>query len=184
MASRTDVVIDFSQFSVGQSVYLKRTRRPRTFGSGPRRRPDPAPGLPIGTVLMRFDVVSERHDPRYAGDSGTLTDLPPIRCGEESTRSSGASGSARSTRWEQFPISHSYGRTRTHQASSLSTRTCRSTRRSIQASDHVVLKGTTEEWVIRNDTLPGNWLHPVHIHLEEGRILERTSCSTPAQPDA
>ena len=45
--------------------------------------------------------------------------------------------------------------------------------------DHVVLKGTTEEWVIRNDTLAGSWLHPVHIHLEEGRILQRTNCAVP-----
>jgi FtsP/CotA-like multicopper oxidase with cupredoxin domain len=43
----------------------------------------------------------------------------------------------------------------------------------------VVLKGTTEEWVIRNDTLAGNWLHPVHIHLEEGRIIEKTLCTVP-----
>ncbi len=45
---------------------------------------------------------------------------------------------------------------------------------------HVVLKGSTEEWIIRNDTLAGNWLHPVHIHLEEGRILERTVCTVPS----
>jgi FtsP/CotA-like multicopper oxidase with cupredoxin domain len=39
--------------------------------------------------------------------------------------------------------------------------------------DHVVLRGTTEEWVLANDVAAGNWTHPVHIHFEEGRILSR-----------
>jgi FtsP/CotA-like multicopper oxidase with cupredoxin domain len=39
--------------------------------------------------------------------------------------------------------------------------------------DHVVLKGTTEEWTLANDVAAGNWLHPVHIHFEEGRIQSR-----------
>ena len=37
-----------------------------------------------------------------------------------------------------------------------------------------MLKGSAEEWHLRNDTLAGNWVHPVHIHFEEGRITERT----------
>ena len=48
--------------------------------------------------------------------------------------------------------------------------------------DHVVLKGSTEEWLLSNDTLAGNWLHPVHIHFEEGRIMERKRCTVPAAP--
>ena len=40
--------------------------------------------------------------------------------------------------------------------------------------DHVVLKGSTEEWELKNDVLAGNWTHPVHIHFEEGRVTERT----------
>jgi FtsP/CotA-like multicopper oxidase with cupredoxin domain len=46
--------------------------------------------------------------------------------------------------------------------------------------DHVVLKGSTEEWVLRNDTCVSNWTHPVHIHFEEGRVLERTVRPNPA----
>jgi len=50
--------------------------------------------------------------------------------------------------------------------------------------DHVVLKGSMEEWTLRNDVLAGNWVHPVHIHFEEGRILERTTRPDPVnQPD-
>jgi FtsP/CotA-like multicopper oxidase with cupredoxin domain len=41
-----------------------------------------------------------------------------------------------------------------------------------------------EEWTLRNDVLAGNWVHPVHIHFEEGRILERTTRLDPVnQPD-
>ncbi|WP_292443704.1 multicopper oxidase family protein [Methylibium sp.] len=32
-------------------------------------------------------------------------------------------------------------------------------------------KGTAEIWKLRNDS--GGWAHPIHIHLEEGRILKR-----------
>jgi FtsP/CotA-like multicopper oxidase with cupredoxin domain len=39
--------------------------------------------------------------------------------------------------------------------------------------DHVVLKGSTEEWTLANDVAAGNWNHPVHIHFEEGRIMSR-----------
>ena len=39
--------------------------------------------------------------------------------------------------------------------------------------DHVVLKGSSEEWTLANDVAAGNWLHPVHIHFEEGRIMSR-----------
>jgi FtsP/CotA-like multicopper oxidase with cupredoxin domain len=39
--------------------------------------------------------------------------------------------------------------------------------------DHVVLKGTAEEWTLANDVAAGNWTHPVHIHFEEGRIMSR-----------
>src|SRR6185295_15741007 len=42
---------------------------------------------------------------------------------------------------------------------------------------HCVLKGTSEEWLINNNTPnadgPTNWAHPVHIHFEEFRILKR-----------
>jgi FtsP/CotA-like multicopper oxidase with cupredoxin domain len=46
-----------------------------------------------------------------------------------------------------------------------------------------VLKGSSEEWHLRNDTLAGNWLHPVHIHFEEGRVLERTRRINVGQPN-
>lgn len=40
-----------------------------------------------------------------------------------------------------------------------------------------VKKGTAEIWTLESK---GSWLHPVHIHLEEGRILSRDGKSPPA----
>jgi FtsP/CotA-like multicopper oxidase with cupredoxin domain len=38
-------------------------------------------------------------------------------------------------------------------------------------------KGTAEIWNLRN--LSGGWAHPVHIHFEEGRILQRNGSQPP-----
>ncbi|MBA3623377.1 MAG: multicopper oxidase domain-containing protein [Methylibium sp.] len=37
--------------------------------------------------------------------------------------------------------------------------------------------GTAEVWVLRN--LSGGWAHPIHIHFEEGRILQRNGAAPP-----
>jgi FtsP/CotA-like multicopper oxidase with cupredoxin domain len=172
VASRSDVVIDFSQFAVGQSAYLKENTQNPQFVATPTP-PDPAPGLPIGTVLMRFDIIGNAIIPDTPPIPSELVDLPPIP----------AAGPGDPFEWgfrfipgrpNAFRISHSAvaENNQNHVDTDLpfdATRT-----------DHVVLKGSTEEWIIRNDTLAGSWLHPVHIHLEEGRILERTVCSTPS----
>ena len=40
-------------------------------------------------------------------------------------------------------------------------------------SDATVKQGTAETWIIRTKLPAAGWVHPVHIHLEEGRILSR-----------
>lgn len=175
VASRIDVVIDFSQFSVGQSVYLKENTQTAQFVATPTP-PDAAPGVPIGTVVMRFDVVGNTIIPDSPPIPSTLTELPPIPP---------AAPGVDPFEWgfrfipgqadgNNFRVSHSAvaENNANHTATFLPFDPFR--------VDHAVLKGSTEEWIIRNDTLAGNWLHPVHIHLEEGRILERTVCSVPS----
>ncbi len=34
-------------------------------------------------------------------------------------------------------------------------------------------QGSAETWLIRNRFPGSGWVHPVHIHLEEGRVLDR-----------
>lgn len=183
VASRIDVVIDFSQFNTGDSVYLVENTQTPQFVSTPTP-PDPAPGIPIGKVVMRFDVVGNTIIPDTPPIPSTLTDLPPIPP---------AAPGVDPFEWgfrfipgqpdgNNFRVSHS---TTTDDNTQMTNNffpppTGQGGPFDPLRVDHVVLRGSTEEWVIRNDTLAGNWLHPVHIHLEEGRILQRTVCTTPS----
>jgi len=175
VASRMDVIIDFSQFNIGDSVYLKENTQTPQFVSTPTP-PDAAPGVPIGTVVMRFDVIGNTIIPDTPPIPSTLTDLPPIPA---------AAPGVDPFEWgfrfipgqadgNNFRVSHS------SVAESNANHTATFLPFDPFRVDHVVLRGSTEEWIIRNDTLAGAWLHPVHIHLEEGRILERTVCSVPS----
>lgn len=171
VASRMDVVIDFSQFSIGDSVYLKENTQNPQFVSTPTP-PDPAPGVPIGTVVMRFDVVGNAIIPDTPPIPDTLAELPPIPAASDPPFEWGFRFIP--GRPNAFRVSHSAipENNQNHVDTDLPFDPFR--------ADHVVLKGSTEEWIIRNDTLAGNWLHPVHIHLEEGRVLERTVCTVPS----
>jgi len=145
VAMRFDIIIDFAAFPAGTSVYLKEA----TAQNVGVVVPDPAIGLPIGNVLMRFDVVNR--EPWFPADTpaipGTLIAMPDPIVPDASFQ------------WEftlvggQFlinglPFDHN-------------------------RVDHVVLKGSSEEWTLANDVAAGNWNHPVHIHFEEGRIMSR-----------
>jgi FtsP/CotA-like multicopper oxidase with cupredoxin domain len=189
VASRMDVIIDFSQFSVGQSAYMvENTQNPPLgqFVATPTP-PDPAPGIPIGRVLMRFDVIGNTIIPDTPAIPDTLIELPPVPA---------AAPGVDPFEWgfrfipgqpdgNSFRVSHST----TTDDNTQHTNSFFSAAQSPTGTggpfdpgraDHVVLKGSTEEWVIRNDTLAGSWLHPVHVHLEEGRVLERTVCTVPS----
>jgi FtsP/CotA-like multicopper oxidase with cupredoxin domain len=148
VASRSDIIIDFSQFAAGTSVYLREAAA--QFVGVPT--PDPAPGLPIGNVAMRFDVVNR--------ESSFPADTPPIP--NQLVTMPNAIVPDASFTWRftrdgdpvRFRIN---GQVFDH-----------------NRVDHVVLKGSSEEWTLANDVIAGNWTHPVHIHFEEGRIMSRT----------
>ncbi|HYV05736.1 MAG TPA: multicopper oxidase domain-containing protein, partial [Blastocatellia bacterium] len=186
VASRIDVVVDFSQFAIGDSVYLKENVQTAQFVNT-TPPPDPAPGLPIGRVVMRFDVIGNATIPDTPPIPSTLTELPPIpppAVGVDpfewgfQLRGGQADGN-------NFRISHSStAENNTNHTNSFFKPTELPTGTGGPFDpgrvDHAVLKGSTEEWIIRNDTITGNWLHPVHIHLEEGRIIERSICTVPS----
>jgi FtsP/CotA-like multicopper oxidase with cupredoxin domain len=154
VASRYDVIVDFSQFPVGSSVYL-REGQAQNVGVP---TPDPAPGLPIANVLMRFDVVGDAIIPDTPPIPDTLVELPPIPTPDA---------------FFEWTFKLVGGRFLVNDLEFDANRV-----------DHVILRGTTEEWHLRNNVLPGNWVHPVHIHFEEGRIMERTTRPDPVgQPD-
>ena len=148
VASRYDVIIDFSQFAAGTSVYL-REAQPQFVGVA---TPDPAPNLPIGNVAMRFDVVAR--ESWFPADTppiaSHLIDMPdPIVPDNQFEWRFTLDGNPRRFRINGQVFDHN-------------------------RVDHVVLKGSSEEWTIANDVIAGNWTHPVHIHFEEGRIMSRS----------
>jgi FtsP/CotA-like multicopper oxidase with cupredoxin domain len=48
---------------------------------------------------------------------------------------------------------------------------------SIASSQAQVKRNTAEVWTLQNSS--GGWVHPVHIHFEEGRILARNGVAPP-----
>ena len=171
VASRFDVIIDFSQFAVGQVAYLKEITTTPQFVSSPAP-PPLSDGTPIGALLMRFDIIGDATIPDTPAIPSTLVELPPIppagtyfEWGFRNIAGNNPPGNFRVTH-SAIPENDA-----NHDATFLPFDPFR--------IDHVVLKGSSETWAIRNDTMLGNWLHPVHIHLEEGRIIEKTICSVP-----
>jgi len=154
VASRYDVIVDFSQFPVGSSVYL----RELTTQNVGVPTPDPAPGLPIGNVVMRFDVISNAVIPDTPPIPNTLVELPPVPTPDQ---------------FFEWRFTLEGGRFKVNGLEFDANRV-----------DHAILRGAAEEWHLRNNVLAGNWTHPVHIHFEEGRIMERTTRPDPInQPD-
>ena len=145
VAMRFDVIIDFAAFPAGTSVYLKENVA-QNVGVAVA---DPAPGLPIGNVLMRFDVVNR--ESWFPADTpaipGVLATMPDPIVPDSSFQ------------WNFTLVG---GRFLINGLEFDANRV-----------DHVVLKGSSEEWTLANDVAAGNWLHPVHIHFEEGRIQSR-----------
>lgn len=144
VAERFDFIVDFSAYPVGTKLYL-RENVAQNVGVP---TPDPAPGLPIGNVLMRFDVVGGIFFPDTPPIPDTLTTYPPLPA---------------PTGFKTWEFTLDGGVFLINGLPFDANRV-----------DHVILKGTTEEWWLRNDVRAGNWLHPVHIHFEEFRMQERT----------
>jgi len=145
VAMRYDVIIDFAAFPAGTSVYLKEA----TAQNVGVVVADPALGLPIGNVLMRFDVVNREllFPPDTPALPAVLTQMPDPIVPDATFQ------------WNFTLVDGRFlinGLEFDH-----------------NRVDHVVLKGSAEEWTLANDVAAGNWSHPVHIHFEEGRILSR-----------
>jgi FtsP/CotA-like multicopper oxidase with cupredoxin domain len=160
VAERYDVIIDFGNYNAGDFLYLTdvRSQVVNDTGSGNTNPPGLPPGLNIGNVIMRFDVVNR--ETWFPQDTPaipqTLCTFPPI-CEPDTT-----------FQWNF-----------TRDPAGSNPRFFRINNRVFDANlpQHCVLKGTCEEWLINNNTPnadgPTNWKHPVHIHFEEFRILKR-----------
>jgi FtsP/CotA-like multicopper oxidase with cupredoxin domain len=153
VSQRYDVIVDFTKLRVGQSCYL-REDEPQNVGVP---TPNPAPGLPIENVVMRFDVVGEATIPDTPPIPNTLVELPPIPTPTDCFQ------------WRftlEFPKLRPDAEFEAFLVNELEFDKDR--------VDWVVLKGSCEEWELKNDVIASDWVHPVHIHFEEGRIIQRT----------
>jgi FtsP/CotA-like multicopper oxidase with cupredoxin domain len=147
VAVRYDVIADFTQVPLGAKVYL-RENAPQFVGNP---SPDPLPStLAIENVVMRFDVTLPTVIPDTPAIPNTLAELPSVPTPDAFFE------------W-RFVRQNGNGQFQINELPFDANRI-----------DHVVLKGTSEEWILRNNVFPNNWTHPVHIHFEEGRIMERT----------
>jgi FtsP/CotA-like multicopper oxidase with cupredoxin domain len=150
VSSRFDVVIDFSNTNIGDHWYLTNIA-PQFTQNAPE--PNPAPGVDINTVVMRFDIVGDAADNSQL--PAHLIDYPDLNLNEVVT-----------TRIWNFDLFG--GQFHVNDLIFDSDR-----------SDANVKQGTAETWIIRNRLPAAGWVHPVHIHLEEGRVLSRNGAPPP-----
>jgi len=151
VAERYDVIIDFSEFAAGSKVYLKEAQAQFVGVASP----DPLPsGLAIENVLMQFNVVEREwwFPPDTPSIPSTLTTYPTLPSTDNTFE------------W-QF----------VRDPPTANPRLFRINGQVFDAEkpSHCILKGTTEEWLLNNNVGGSAWVHPVHIHFEEFRVLKR-----------
>ena len=149
VAERADVIIDFSKFKPGQSIFLE-NRLEQQDGRGPTGN-TLAAGQ--GNFFLRFDVVL----PAVADNSqdpatSTYYALPPVDLSNVVQRT---------FRFErgngQWQINGRFA-------------DCNDNR-------FTVRQNSTELWTLQNNS--GGWMHPIHIHFEEHQIVSRNGAPPP-----
>jgi FtsP/CotA-like multicopper oxidase with cupredoxin domain len=159
VSQRYDVVIDFTNATAGTSWFL--TNNAAQFVSN-SAEPQPAPGLNIGNVIMRFDITGPPAHPDLSVVPNVLTTLPDI---------SGNPPVATRTLNFNFALVGPEGDPENPNAArvfNINGLTFDGDR-----ADATMKQGSAETWLIRNRFPGSGWVHPVHIHVEEGRILDR-----------
>jgi FtsP/CotA-like multicopper oxidase with cupredoxin domain len=142
-AQRRDIIIDFRDYKIGDSVYLENLM-PQDSARGPA---GPTPQiLPAGqgVPMLRFDVDRDAPDPSVVPTF--MRELPPINLNEVVT-----------TRVWRFD--------RNLGAWSVNGRIY-----TVGEVAATIRQNTAEIWQIEGG---GNWWHPVHTHFEEFQILSR-----------
>lgn len=147
-AQRSDIVIDFAQYPIGTQLFIV-NRLIQTDGRGPEdsltnvRSPD---GVltGAGTQILRFDVYKDPTLPDMSQVPALLRELPPIDLSE-----------VKATRYFEFDKENEIW-------------TVNGKIFDVETAVAQPKRGTAEIWVLKGK---GSWHHPVHIHLEEGRIL-------------
>ncbi|HEY6349530.1 MAG TPA: multicopper oxidase family protein [Candidatus Angelobacter sp.] len=174
VSSRFDVVFDFTNAAPGTSWFL--TNAQAQFQSN-SPDPNPAPGLPIGNVVMSFNITGPDPHGDPSNVPSVLTTLPNI-----STPLANLTG----TRIWNFNLDV-VGFPGDAPGKGAGEAIIDPTKKAVfnvnglvfnpNRSDAQVQQGSAETWLIRNRFPGTGWSHPVHIHLEEGRVLDRRNFS-------
>ena len=160
VSQRYDVIIDFTNAKPGTSWYLTNVAA-QFVGNAPE--PEPAPGVNIGNVVMAFNITGPPPSPDQSQVPEVLTTLPNIskpmanlfgtRVWNFNDDVVGAEGDPANPTGKVFNVNGlTFDPNR---------------------ADATVQQGSSETWLIRNRFPGTGWTHPVHIHLEEGRVLDR-----------
>jgi FtsP/CotA-like multicopper oxidase with cupredoxin domain len=155
-AERADIVIDFSQYPTGTQLYLV-NRLIQTDGRGPEDvlvNVRGADGLLTskGIPILRFDVGNLPSSPDMSRVPAVLRQLPPINLSEV----------VKTRTWEFDKTNEVW--------------TVNGKIFDVEHPAAIVKRGTAEIWILKGK---GSWHHPVHIHLEECRILTRNGRPPP-----
>jgi FtsP/CotA-like multicopper oxidase with cupredoxin domain len=149
VANRMDIVVDFSQFKDGDTVYLV-NRLEQTSGRGPTYNLM-NPGVPV----LQFRVSGSVPDAPKVTPNKKLRPLPRPSTGELATAVR-----------RQFIFDRRNGAW-----------TVNGNIADISSPTVSPKQGTCEIWTIANNS--GSWSHPVHIHFEEFQILSRNGVPPP-----
>ncbi len=152
VANRYDVVIDFSQYNAGDTLYLV-NRAEQISGRGPTYN-TMDPGVPVLKFVVGSAVVADPSMPWFSmanfPTSGvSMRPLPRPTAAELSTA-----------------VQRSFNFNRISGGWSVNGKLA-----DISVPTVSPKQGTCEVWTIINSS--GSWSHPVHIHFEEFQILSR-----------
>ena len=145
-AERFDIVVDFSQYRIGDQIVLQNFIS-HTTGRGPN------PGrLTTPIQLMRFDVDRDAPDPSRV--PAALRPLPPmLPIVRTRNWEFGNDGGAWTVNGRLFDLSR---------------------------VDAVIKQGQPERWNLNGGMGP-EWSHPIHLHMEEFRIISRGGGAVPPE---
>lgn len=156
-AGRSEIVIDFAQYPIGTQLFIV-NRLIQIDGRGPEDALTNVRGADglltnAGTKILRFDVYRDPASTDMSQVPALLRALPPINLSE-----------VVATRRFEFDKENEIW-------------TVNGEIFDVEKEVASPKLGTAEIWVLKGK---GSWHHPVHIHLEEGRILSRNG--RPPQP--
>lgn len=194
IAERFDIVVDFSQFAEGETLYFVNLLE--HFGGRAPESP-----IPLESILSEDykgvatdvdgDSIADRYDggdpavgrflefrvkamlPGVQDNSIDLADYEPggLMLARQPTFTAAELANARRREFQ-------FGRTQSTDGTPWVVRTLdgdfNADARRITAAPNA---SDVEIWTIRNDT--GGWSHPVHVHFEEGTILSRGGQTPP-----